>query len=449
MSDLASSSSAAAQRRNRPPLPATPSNTAPVMPPPSTITSTSPSSFIPTPLELVLLAVYPSTLLCGSLFSLFSPATRQSPYSYDLQSHLPDFAPSYFARKNNIFNVYFVKIGWFWITAAFVAFQLATVVAKASAPSAAKDERPAAQQEKDRLQGAGQSNEKQGMERFLQGKAQAVVRWVLVTTWWVFVTQWFFGPAIIDRGYRFTGGRCDGVTLQRGDSNINTFENLETQLECKLAGGRWTGGHDISGHVFLLVLGSSFLLMEALPGILRGRWASSTPVGQSSENEKVAGENSKSQEDALSVKRGGYWELVGNDLVGAVVLLSWWMLLMTAAFFHTWFEKVCRFPPFPFFLNHSWSYVRLIALLYLMPTARSLSSAFSNYNAHTLAKRRSNTYPKIMLTSLSLSAHRSPRRLHRSRQRLLPPACRSGAEFYCRVSGSHRVVRYRKGSADM
>ena len=79
------------------------------------------SPFLPTTLESLLLAIYPSTLLLGSLFSSLAPATRHAPYNTHSQSYDPAHAPNYFARKSNAFNVYFVKIGWFWITLAFFA----------------------------------------------------------------------------------------------------------------------------------------------------------------------------------------------------------------------------------------------------------------------------------------------------------------------------------------
>ncbi|KAG9898423.1 hypothetical protein KCV05_g16830, partial [Aureobasidium melanogenum] len=80
------------------------------------------SPWYPTFLEGVLLAIYPFTLILGSLFSVLNKTTRNTPYSGDLQSHPPSIAPSYFALKSNVFNVYFVKIGWVWITGAFFLF---------------------------------------------------------------------------------------------------------------------------------------------------------------------------------------------------------------------------------------------------------------------------------------------------------------------------------------
>ena len=44
-----------------------------------------------------------------------------------------------------------------------------------------------------------------------------------------------------------------------------------TGQACKAVGGTWRGGHDISGHVFILVLGSAFLGLELLPVVGRGR----------------------------------------------------------------------------------------------------------------------------------------------------------------------------------
>ena len=37
---------------------------------------------------------------------------------------------------------------------------------------------------------------------------------------------------------------------------------IQSGPACKAAGGRWYGGYDISGHVFMLVLSSAFLLYE-------------------------------------------------------------------------------------------------------------------------------------------------------------------------------------------
>ena len=261
------------------------------------------SSYLATSLEALLLAIYPATLLLGSLFSILEPHARVAPYSVTLQSHPSAAAPSYFAQKRNIFNVFFVKIGWFWTTLAFAVFLF---LHPSTGPSA-------------------------GLV-LNRKRVQGILRWALVTACWAAFTQWFFGPPLIDRGFRFTGGQCEMVRTEEGRALMGDKREFFTRAACKLAGGQWKGGHDISGHVFLLVLGSAFLWMEILPVVVgkemrlvrtkQGEW-----VNADRESE---GEKQKKQREARQ----------GLSVPLVVAGLSWWMLLMTAAYFHTWFEKV-------------------------------------------------------------------------------------------------------------
>ena len=208
----------------------------------STSLTTSPSSspFLPTPFEATLLSIYPGTLLLGSLFSILNATNRNAPYSSTTQSHVPSFAPSYFARKTNIFNVFFVKIGWFWTTLAFFAF----VFSHSSLGPR-----------------SGQTL------TLTPRRLHAIVRYACVTAVWTATTQWFFGPPIIDRGFRFTGGRCEVVASTSPDPT--DAKSVLSHAACKAVGGAWKGGHDISGHVFILILGSAMLWLEILPAVLR------------------------------------------------------------------------------------------------------------------------------------------------------------------------------------
>jgi hypothetical protein len=278
------------------------------------------SPFLPTALEVYFLAIYPGTLLLGSLFSILEPNARNAPYSVASQSHPPEVAPSYFAKKDNLFNVFFVKFGWFWTTLAFCVFMLLH-------PSTGPSKRLV----------------------FTSRRVQGFLRYGLVTLWWIGVTQWFFGPPLIDRGFRLTGGRCELLKTEEGRASMGDAEKYLTAAACKLAGGKWKGGHDISGHVFLLVLASGFLWLEIFPVILRMaglrdkrllRHADGTVTEAISEVPGVyqAGENT-------AEAKGG----MGAPLV--VIALSWWMLLMTAAYFHTWFEKVHH----PFFFSNPYA----------------------------------------------------------------------------------------------
>lgn len=147
------------------------------------------------------------------------------------------------------------------------------------------------------------------------------------------MTQWFFGPALIDRGFRITGGACELASQYEGTGGKREFV---TGQACKIAGGQWKGGHDISGHVFILVLGSAFLGLELLPTLAgkRGLREERRVKRRSGVVERVERDGENDENDVGDVENGG----IGAPLI--VVGLSWWMLLMTAAYFHTWFEKV-------------------------------------------------------------------------------------------------------------
>ncbi|KAK5989840.1 Acyl-coenzyme A diphosphatase fit1 [Cladobotryum mycophilum] len=268
------------------------------------------SPHLPTPLERIALGLFPLILVFGTIFSVLSPHTRSAPYDPVSQSHLqdPSLAPSYFARKNNVFNVFFVKRGWGWTTFAFVFALLMHPTGKTPA------------------------------EVVMVRRFRAGLRWVAITGWWFFVTQWCFGPPIIDRSFRWTGGKCELAQREviMGDP---TMKEMLTSVACKAAGGRWKGGHDISGHVFLLVLGTAFLMHEVGWPVIR--WSKSQaeercvvmPDGaiKSANVEAHPETDEQPRESALGI---------GGKAAAAIMSMNLWMLLMTAIYFHTWFEKL-------------------------------------------------------------------------------------------------------------
>ncbi|KAK2732888.1 hypothetical protein FQN57_002454 [Myotisia sp. PD_48] len=261
----------------------------------------------------VLLAVYPVTLLIGSLFSRISPTANPSRSSRpDLLTASEVHEPiNYFAQKANIFNVYFVKIGWLWTTLAFMSILLT---------------QPAF------------TNSRISPESRLRRAGQAVCRYGIVTLSWILTTQWCFGPAVIDRSFIATGGKCESLRRQGqlDDSTLNPSLVL-TSVLCKASGGVWQGGHDVSGHAFMLVLTNAFLIFELLGAI---RPTLSAPKYKSSENNNKSGDTMNGQlinklEDIQSNS-----SRLSLHFVLAVVGLAWWMLLMTGIWFHTWLEKV-------------------------------------------------------------------------------------------------------------
>jgi len=261
----------------------------------------------------IALIIYPVTLIVGSIFSVISPTARPitvKPLAPTIATdvNVPsrvniDAVPvNYFARKDNIFNVYFAKIGWVWFTTAFVLLLLTQPYFTRASFG-------------------------------LRGKryAQALLRYALVTLSWYLTTQWFFGPAIIERTFVLTGGKCEALTPA-----ANTWEEIKlilTEHSCRAAGGSWRGGHDVSGHVFMLVLGSAFLGFEALGAASYFNVAGSTAKAKDdSEDERtVDGENDDDDYSVSVYARRFVWGVVG---------LTWWMLFMTAIWFHTWLEKV-------------------------------------------------------------------------------------------------------------
>lgn len=112
-----------------------------------------------------------------------------------------------------------------------------------------------------------------------------------------------------------------------------------TAVACKSAGGKWRGGHDISGHIFLLVLGSFFLLQEV--GWVVQRWQAAKREERTIVMHDGAVKSAEIEADRRAGAMASNTDLgLGGKFAAVVVALSWWMILMTAIYFHTWFEKL-------------------------------------------------------------------------------------------------------------
>ncbi|KIW25033.1 uncharacterized protein PV07_10706 [Cladophialophora immunda] len=260
-----------------------------------------------------LLLVYPVVLALGSLFAFLSPVASPPPaeslapgITSDL--NVPHFhSTNYFAGKRNIINVYFVKFGWFWTTLAFVLLQITTRPPPASA---------------------------------LKHYVQSTLRYGLVTISWFLTTQWCFGPALVDRSFTITGGHCEPQLINTtGLKEAMDMTTIASGPACKAAGGEWRGGHDISGHVFMLALSSAFLLYEIYIADRESAHPSVSPRAAAA----VAHDMTEEERKAV-----GGWESESVAMVRiwsryflyAVVVLDFWMLMMTAIWFHTWTEKL-------------------------------------------------------------------------------------------------------------
>ena len=140
------------------------------------------------------------------------------------------------------------------------------------------------------------------------------------------MTQWCFGPPVFDRVFLYSGGRCEGFSVtDKGE--VEDLGIITIAAKCRKVGGSWEGGFDVSGHVFLLVLGSWLLAVE---------------LGVAIALEALEATRRKRRMDQ---GKGGLRLIaeaigLGGGLAAVVMLLGVWMLLITAAFFHTWYEKV-------------------------------------------------------------------------------------------------------------
>ena len=281
--------------------------------------SQGPTVLKPSPYYLLF---YLLLLILGSLYSILSPdalpVSDPTPLAAGITSGsntpVSPASVSYFAGKKNFVNLYFVKIGWFWTTLAFLLLH------STNTPSSSSSKSP-------------------------QHYIQAATRYALVTISWICTTQWFFGPALIDRSFTITGGHCEAKTpatdpvsssVTAAAFDLTTFA---TSAACKSAGGHWRGGHDISGHIFMLVLSSAFLLLEMYLVDMHSSHPHISPRAAASLAHEMTEEERKSVGgwESETAARMRVWT---RYLVWAVVVLDMWMILMTAIWFHTWPEKL-------------------------------------------------------------------------------------------------------------
>ncbi|ODQ63945.1 hypothetical protein NADFUDRAFT_67312 [Nadsonia fulvescens var. elongata DSM 6958] len=236
----------------------------------------------------LILMLYPLTLLLGQLYQ-FGPNE-----------------PTYFASKRNIINVLFVKRGWLWTAIAYFILLAYRLSLPASSLVATKP--------RYRL-------------------SRMIARFLVATLYWVVFTQWFFGLPIMDRVFVFTGGKCNGG-VQIQDSLVNV-----SSATCRSVGGTWLGGHDPSGHTFLLIHSSLFL------------WYELSPFLDEFLTIYRAGRNDSKSRKSILVALPTHLKLII-----ALLILWWWMFLMTCIYFHSFFEKISGL---------IWAYVEVV-LVYMI-----------------------------------------------------------------------------------
>ncbi|ANZ75489.1 BA75_01885T0 [Komagataella pastoris] len=249
--------------------------------------------------ELFILLLPLVVLMLGQLIYLFSPSEEVN---------------NYFTDKRNLINMVFVKNGWGWNLIIFTIF----CVAK--------------------------------LRKGVKIKPITIIRLALITGWWWVFTQWCFGLPIMDRLFVLTGGKCSNIPTIQAERYIQKFpalgeffskkdseplvqEAIISSSTCRSIKGEWTGGHDPSGHVFLLSISWIFLMIELTHSL-----AHEVDIVQHHTNvlKKLLLTIHKRQFTQTLQVLGDYPEI----LILFLCFLWTWMLLMTGIYFHSMTEKL-------------------------------------------------------------------------------------------------------------
>uniref|UniRef100_A0A1B0GN37 Uncharacterized protein n=1 Tax=Phlebotomus papatasi TaxID=29031 RepID=A0A1B0GN37_PHLPP len=200
-------------------------------------------------------------------------------------------------EPDNLFNQYFVKIGWFWTLILTTPFTLITSFILCCGD----------------------------VKRMIK---HHIVRIGIATVFWYVWTKLFF---VFESSY----GRC-------------TDKRFDTKPTCLKAGFLWNG-FDISGHAFILIYSSLVLIEEARPIV---NWESIKEHLRNEEHNRATMDsaaarnplsNLKDDELArLSYLYTRYTPLIRLLFVAMTVLQLLWdvMLVSTMLYFHKMIEKV-------------------------------------------------------------------------------------------------------------
>ncbi|EER30745.1 conserved hypothetical protein [Candida tropicalis MYA-3404] len=214
---------------------------------------------------------------------------------------------NYYSNKKNIFNKLFVKQGWGWTTLVILIFY-SNLIYKTS-------------------------NYSIRQKLIYKG----ILNYLLSTLWWILFTQWCFGLPIMDKIFIWTGGKCkiEGIEIKNinhlHNSFIQTLENIWestgiTSYTCRKFKGNWIGGHDPSGHVFLMIHSSLYLYLETIdyfPGFSNIKNNLKRLVRVNSFKEKLI----------------ILWN-TPSIFISLLIGLWWFMLLITNMYFHSILEKL-------------------------------------------------------------------------------------------------------------
>lgn len=317
-------------------------------------------------IEITLLGLFPLIVVAGQLVYLMNIPFLDQDSDYESESNIM-VNHNYFTSKGNIINRFFVKQGWGWTTLVFVLI-LSKYLLVAS------------------------KNKKQVNKKLYYDLLKSIGKFTIITGWWILFTQWCFGKPIMDRVFLATGGKCGDIShsnklleyieshpsiksfLRQVELDTGSYlmpgpvipKNMELPVDhkyeaaissavCRRIGGKWTGGHDPSGHCFLLVQSSLFILFELMPLariLLQDlyethetfRWLvdRSETLSISVKHYIYGDKDAKSSSipERNQTRLSQVVRFICNPLVAGVSLVTlWcWMLLVTSTYFHSLVE---------------------------------------------------------------------------------------------------------------
>jgi hypothetical protein len=179
--------------------------------------------------------------------------------------------------QRNGLNQLFVKRAWGWITAIFIFHSLALFL---TAPlltvnTSKKQDSSPPSQPAIQLSSAAKTP--------FNLLVTSLRRYLLSSLFWFYLTQktWFgttTGPSISHRILRTSGAICVPSNLS-SSSPHSTTETIASAICTGAPGEYWRGGHDVSGHSFMMIHCSMFLfelVHPLLPSLLPKFFASTS-----------------------------------------------------------------------------------------------------------------------------------------------------------------------------
>ncbi|GME68753.1 unnamed protein product [[Candida] boidinii] len=261
--------------------------------------------------EILILISFPLILALGQILYYSTPI---------------EYFDNILNSKNNLLNILFVKNGWGFTILVYLIF-IGSVYIK-------------------------RNNDNRTQKLIYE----SLIRFSIVTLCWFFYTQWFFGLPIMDKIFHVTGGYCYVIPeknikpahinkfklmdfiidelegFKKGSEDNYYFTNGISSRACRSMKGRMYGGHDPSGHIFILSLSTCFLLFEL------GYFVTPKQFNRNLQEFK--------SNFSISLRNKEYKKLLllffyyPVTLVISLTYLWYYMFLVTSIYFHSFWEQM-------------------------------------------------------------------------------------------------------------